>query len=53
MDRKLRDYLRRLGKKGGKKAAGAGPRARWAKLSAEQRAAIMRRVRAGKKGRQR
>jgi len=52
MNRALREHLRRLGKKGGKAAAGAGPRARWAKLSAEERSAIMKRVRAGRKGKQ-
>jgi hypothetical protein len=38
----LREYLRELGRRGGKAAAGAGGRALWAGMSAEERSRIMR-----------
>ncbi len=44
MDKRLRDHLRRLGKKGGTAAAGAGGRKRWADVPPEQRSAMMRKV---------
>jgi hypothetical protein len=52
MNRALRDHLRRLGKKGGRAAAGAGGKARWAEIPPDQRSAIMKRVRAGKRSKQ-
>ena len=38
-----------LGRRGGLKAAGKGGRVYWAKMTAEEKAAAMERVRAGRK----
>jgi hypothetical protein len=38
----LRDYLRELGRRGGKASAGRGVRAAWAKIPPAERSKIMR-----------
>jgi hypothetical protein len=45
----LHEYLSRIGRKGGKAAAGKGGRKRWADIPAAERSKIMKAVRRGKK----
>jgi hypothetical protein len=40
----VREYLRELGRRGGKAAAGAGVKARYAAMTAEERSALARKA---------